>query len=77
MLLNGYSRQTLVLETRTAVCAARAGLGWCLVYIGSAQSFGSWAGDRITAVSESSAPTASPGKPLSSMGRGTIALRVT
>lgn len=62
MLLNDYSRQALVLETRTAVCAARAGLGWCLVCMGSAQSFGCWAGDRMPPVSENSVPTACPEK---------------
>lgn len=77
MLLNDYSMQALVLESRTAVCAACVGLGWCLVCMGSAQSFGCRAGDRMPPVSENSVPTACPGKLLSSMGRGTITLRVT
>lgn len=76
VLLNDYSRQALVLETRTAVCTARAGLGWCLVCMGSAQSFGCWAGDRMPPVSENSVPTACPGKLLSSMVRGTITVRM-
>lgn len=42
------------------------------VYIWSTQLFVCWAGDRIPPVLESSEPTAGPGKPLSSMGRGTI-----
>lgn len=75
MLLYGYSRQALVLETRTAVGIACAGLGWCLVYIGSTLSFGCWAGVRVPPVLESSAPTADPGKLLSSTRRGNIAHR--